>query len=56
MPKEIEPAKTICERCGRVFMAKYAFICPTCHKEIRRENAKRIGLSEKGYKARWGKE
>lgn len=52
----IEPAPIICERCERVFKAKYAFYCPKCIKQMASERAKRIGLSSLGVKARWGKE
>ena len=50
-----EPAPIICERCEKVFKAKYAFYCPKCLKEMNSERAKRIGLSSLGVKARWGK-
>lgn len=50
-----EPAPIICEGCGKVFKAKYAFYCPKCIKQMSSERAKRIGLSKLGVKARWGK-
>lgn len=51
-----EPAPIICERCGKVFKAKYAFYCPKCIRQINSERAKRIGLNRLGLKARWKKE
>ena len=50
-----DPAPIICERCEKVFKAKYAFYCPKCIKQMCSERAKRIGLSKLGVKARWGK-
>lgn len=50
-----EPAPVICERCEKVFKAKYAFYCPECFRQICSERAKRIGLSKLGTNARWKK-
>lgn len=47
-----EPAPIICEECGKVFKAKYAFYYPKCIKQMNSERAKRIGLSKLGVKAR----
>lgn len=46
-----ETAPVICEQCGKVFQAKYAFICPECHRKIRSETAKRTGLNRIGNEA-----
>ena len=46
-----EPAPIICENCEKVFMGKYATLCPDCRKEILRERAKRIGLNKLGNEA-----
>lgn len=51
-----EPAPIICERCEKVFKAKYAFYCPKCVNEMRSQRAKRIGLNMLGANARWRKE
>ena len=47
--KEAEPI--VCERCEKVFMGKYAFICPECIKRASRESAKRRNLNKLGNDA-----
>lgn len=45
--------KGICVECGAIYNeTKYSFLCPKCQKEHLRKNAKKIGLSELGLKAR----
>lgn len=48
-----EAAPVICERCEKVFYAKYAHICLACRKKQYSEQAKRIGLCKIGAEARW---
>ena len=44
-------APVICEQCGKVFQAKYAFFCPECILKMKSERAKRIGLNRIGNEA-----
>ena len=46
-----EAAPIVCERCEKVFMGKYAFICPECRKRASRESAKRRNLNKLGNDA-----
>lgn len=52
MKKTKNAATIICEQCGKVFQAKYAFICPDCHKKRLSELAKQKSLSKIGNQAR----
>lgn len=52
MKKVNSVASIICEQCGKVFQAKYAFICPDCHKKRLSELSKQKGLSKMGNEAR----
>lgn len=49
--KIIETAPVICESCGKVFQAKYAFLCPRCLKKLRSDTAKKTGLNKIGNKS-----
>lgn len=46
-----EAAPIICERCEKVFMGKYAFICPECKKKAASDSAKKRNLNKLGNKA-----
>lgn len=46
-----EAAPIVCERCEKVFMGKYAFICPECRIKASRESAKRRNLNKLGNDA-----
>lgn len=46
-----ETAPVMCEQCGKVFQAKYAFICPECHKKRLSKLAKQRGLNKIGNEA-----
>lgn len=46
-----EPAPIICERCEKVFMGKYAFICPECRKKASSKSAKARNLNKLGNEA-----
>lgn len=47
--KEVAPI--ICERCEKVFMGKYAFICPECRRKAASDSAKKRKLNKLGNKA-----
>ena len=45
-------APVICERCERVFRGGVnAWFCPACRRQIQSENARKIGLGERGREA-----
>ena len=46
-----ETAPVMCEQCGKVYQAKYAFICPECHRKRLSELAKQRGLNKIGNEA-----
>lgn len=46
-----EPAPIICDRCEKVFMGKYAFICPECRKKAASDSAKKRNLNKIGNAA-----
>lgn len=46
-----EAAPVVCDVCGKVFYAKYAFMCPKCRKEANSERAKNMGLHKLGNEA-----
>lgn len=46
-----EAAPVICEDCGKVFNAKYAFICPKCRRARLSQRAKEKGLNKIGNDA-----
>jgi len=51
MKRVKEAAPVICEKCGKTFQTKYAFICPKCIKKASSERAKRIRLNKLGNDA-----
>jgi hypothetical protein len=54
--KPSEPAKTICEDCGNVYLGgRYSFYCADCRKRRLSEAAKKRNLSRIGVNARWGR-
>lgn len=46
-----ETAPIICERCEKVFMGKYAFICPECRRKAASDSAKKRTLNKLGNEA-----
>ena len=51
--KEENEVKDFCHLCGKTYYAgKHSRLCYECRQRIRRENAKKINLSELGHEAR----
>jgi hypothetical protein len=46
-----DPMPIICDRCEKVFMGKYAYICPECRKKVSSETAKKTNLNKLGNEA-----
>lgn len=46
-----EGTPIICERCEKVFMGKYAFICPECRRKAASDSAKKRNLNKLGNEA-----
>lgn len=46
-----DPMPIICEKCGKVFMGKYAYICFECRRKVASETAKKTNLNKLGNDA-----